>query len=437
MGAWKKRCQKQNLQLYRDGERYLPLLQHAVDGRYAKDALRRVAKEHGTSVSEVRTAADFVSAVDHIAAVAGESARELLLSGVNPLLTPALIAEISGLREVEVRSAMQRAADQFHPWAPTLPASTSPKLAVWEYHVRRLHQAVALLGRDESSPTARSLLCDDRMAVHRDSTALRVATAALKLSLNQAGRARSAGCDNMCRGCQERVPNPQSLTTARRLVEAVTHDLPLVLWQCRPPGTILNQLSEATQQIQITAAGVADLTCPPPLRARRRTVPAVQEGPDGPAHRRGTYVVVYQAKAGTVQRIGRLETYWVPAGLLLYVGSALGAGGVRARTDRHCDTYAPLRWNIDHLKAIARPVELWWAYAKEGSHRTQVECPWAMALAGLPGYCCPAPGFGSNDCQSCPAHLYHSLVRPSCEEFAELVQQTIPGHGTIYRKVLD
>jgi Uri superfamily endonuclease len=86
-------------------------------------------------------------------------------------------------------------------------------------------------------------------------------------------------------------------------------------------------------------------------------------------------------------------------------------------------------WNLDHFKAVARPIELWWTHSK-------VECRWAMALAELPGYHCPAPGFGSNDCKICPAHFYHHVGPPSAEEFAVHIRQAIPDHAPIFRKSL-
>jgi hypothetical protein len=61
-------------------------------------------------------------------------------------------------------------------------------------------------------------------------------------------------------------------------------------------------------------------------------------------------------------------------------------GRVAARTGRHLSTDAPLRWNVDHLKAISKPVEIWWTNAPD-----EVECRWAMALASLPEFACPAP----------------------------------------------
>ena len=87
-------------------------------------------------------------------------------------------------------------------------------------------------------------------------------------------------------------------------------------------------------------------------------------------------------------------------------------------------------WNLDHIKAIAQPVEVWWT---NHSKQKKVECPWALALAELPDYFCPAPRFGGNDCKSCPAHLYYTAKRPSCEAFAAVVRQEIPNHGPIYR----
>jgi hypothetical protein len=56
--------------------------------------------------------------------------------------------------------------------------------------------------------------------------------------------------------------------------------------------------------------------------------------------------------------------------------------------------------NLDHLKAIAEVIRVW-----RTQHLDKVEHRWTLAMAELPGSCCPAPRGGGNDCKSRPAHL--------------------------------
>jgi Uri superfamily endonuclease len=143
--------------------------------------------------------------------------------------------------------------------------------------------------------------------------------------------------------------------------------------------------------------------------------------------RSGTYVVILHAEKPGVVRLGRLGTFWFPAGYLLYVGSAFGGGGVASRTERHLGKTGPLRWNIDYLRGFASSVELWWTH-----HPNKVECNWAMALSGMPECCCTAPQAGANDCKSRPAHLFSTKERPSIKAFAKQLGTCGSGGYTVH-----
>lgn len=97
-------------------------------------------------------------------------------------------------------------------------------------------------------------------------------------------------------------------------------------------------------------------------------------------------------------RIGALGDFLFPAGYYLYVGSAWGPGGLRARVGRHLRGGSIQHWHIDYLRAVAEPCALW--VAPEAAD----ECAWAMQLLALPEARIVAPRFGASDCD-CPAHL--------------------------------
>jgi len=115
----------------------------------------------------------------------------------------------------------------------------------------------------------------------------------------------------------------------------------------------------------------------------------------------GTYALFFRLSSPLEVQAGRLGRVQLPAGWVIYVGSALGAGGLRARLRRHLAADKRVHWHIDALSSRERP-ELWLALADGRRH----ECDWAQRLAAHPAATIPAPGFGSSDCKrGCRAHL--------------------------------
>ena len=131
---------------------------------------------------------------------------------------------------------------------------------------------------------------------------------------------------------------------------------------------------------------------------------------------RGTYALVLHLGRQEEITIGKLGTFVFPAGYYLYLGSALGPGGLEARLARHRRRGKRPRWHIDYLREHARLVEVWSVASGE-----RLECLWARAARKLPGARIPVPGFGSSDCR-CPSHLVHFATKPSPALFAERVR---------------
>lgn len=104
--------------------------------------------------------------------------------------------------------------------------------------------------------------------------------------------------------------------------------------------------------------------------------------------------------------MGRLGILDVRPGFYVYVGSALGPGGLAARIGRYARQEKGLRWHVDYLRAVTELVEAWFR-----SGRRRKECLWAKRLAGMPGAEVPMPGFGSSDC-GCRSHLFWFRGRP-------------------------
>ena len=139
----------------------------------------------------------------------------------------------------------------------------------------------------------------------------------------------------------------------------------------------------------------------------------------------GTYALLLKLDKQERITVGKLGTFDFPVGYYLYVGSALGPGGLRARLARHRrDSQSSsqsssrqagkkLHWHVDYLLQRAQLIEVWSVTSEE-----RLECKWAEVDRGLSGAQVPVSGFGSSDCH-CPAHLIHFSARPNREQFEQ------------------
>lgn len=127
--------------------------------------------------------------------------------------------------------------------------------------------------------------------------------------------------------------------------------------------------------------------------------------------RPGTYALILRATSRRIIQVGGLGRLAIQPGFYVYVGSALGPGGLKARVGRHLQPAARLHWHIDYLRRETEYVTLWYAYGT-----VRQECAWAAAFSSLRGSTIPLPGFGSSDCR-CPAHLLFFDRPPSLRTF--------------------
>jgi Uri superfamily endonuclease len=115
----------------------------------------------------------------------------------------------------------------------------------------------------------------------------------------------------------------------------------------------------------------------------------------------GTYAVSFTLQQAVKVRIGQLGWFDFLAGEYLYLGSAQGPGGLRARLGRHLRGIGVTRWHIDYLRPHLDIRAVGYLLGS-----TNLECNWSQSLATLPAACLPAKGFGASDCvRGCPAHL--------------------------------
>src|SRR5271165_5126180 len=74
--------------------------------------------------------------------------------------------------------------------------------------------------------------------------------------------------------------------------------------------------------------------------------------------RPGTHVLVLSSRSTDLIQIGRLGALQLQSGFYVYVGSALGPGGVRARLAHHRKISRRPHWHIDYLRAHTRLEEI-------------------------------------------------------------------------------
>jgi Uri superfamily endonuclease len=89
-------------------------------------------------------------------------------------------------------------------------------------------------------------------------------------------------------------------------------------------------------------------------------------------------------------------------GQYIYVGSARGPGGLRARVNYHLKPKRVPHWHLDWLHPYVHFTGLIYT-----TINLITECTWSQVIEKLPGASLPLPGFGASDCNSgCDAHFY-------------------------------
>jgi Uri superfamily endonuclease len=120
---------------------------------------------------------------------------------------------------------------------------------------------------------------------------------------------------------------------------------------------------------------------------------------------KGIYCLVFFSPGCTV-RVGALGDVTFRRGWYIYVGSALGSGGL-ARLRRHISLSHSKdrrpKWHVDYLSTGSHFTLM---SAVHAVTEDRLECRLAGALGG-PGI----PGFGSGDCH-CPSHLFYRTLNP-------------------------
>ena len=152
----------------------------------------------------------------------------------------------------------------------------------------------------------------------------------------------------------------------------------------------------------------------------------------------GTYALLLRAAHPQSITVGALGTVSLVPGAYVYVGSARGPGGVRARVLRHArasSTRHWLRharasstrhWHVDYVRAATDLETVWCTY-----HPDRLECDWAQALRQHPGASVPVNGFGASDC-GCTAHLLRFEAPSDAAAIAQRLRTATPEASPVH-----
>ncbi len=133
----------------------------------------------------------------------------------------------------------------------------------------------------------------------------------------------------------------------------------------------------------------------------------------------GTYAILLKNKVRKNIRVGKLGIYTFAPGYYVYLGSALGPGGLQGRLNRHIRREKKKHWHIDYIRSRMKLLEIWYAVQNKNS-----ECLWALKLKMLNIASKDIIRFGSSDCR-CNSHLIFLPIFPSCDKFAHLLAQNL------------
>jgi len=132
----------------------------------------------------------------------------------------------------------------------------------------------------------------------------------------------------------------------------------------------------------------------------------------------GTYALILQNKSKAMVEIGRWRQIEIEPGYYIYIGSAFGKGGVKARVLRHYRENKPHHWHIDYLREFMSPITVWYSHGPK-----KLEHDWAQILSEMSDMS-PIQGFGCSDCK-CFSHLFHTRINLEKDNFSSLAGRCV------------
>jgi Uri superfamily endonuclease len=128
----------------------------------------------------------------------------------------------------------------------------------------------------------------------------------------------------------------------------------------------------------------------------------------------GTYALILRSHSKAIIQVGLWGQLALKPGYYIYIGSAFGPGGVRARVLRHYRKIKSTHWHIDYLRQFVCPTVAWYNHEER-----RLEHKWAQVLSRM-SCMSPIKGFGCSDCK-CYSHLFHTSNVLELAKFSNLV----------------
>jgi Uri superfamily endonuclease len=130
---------------------------------------------------------------------------------------------------------------------------------------------------------------------------------------------------------------------------------------------------------------------------------------------KGAYVLIIRIDSDVSLHIKSLGHLKIDAGILTYVGSAMGSGSTNMenRIRRHFRSEKTIHWHIDHLLATESSLTMAvWSESKEPA-----ECRIVERISESSLFEPSVKGFGASDCKNkCYSHLYRYKGEGSVKE---------------------
>lgn len=120
---------------------------------------------------------------------------------------------------------------------------------------------------------------------------------------------------------------------------------------------------------------------------------------------KGIYILVLELCAPKEIAIGKAGINIFDKGIYIYIGSAVGPGGIEGRLKHHYKISDKPHWHIDYLRKEADLINVFFF---EGDK--ELEHLFAIQLSKT--FRSPIPKFGSSDC-NCYSHLFFNKTEPS------------------------
>ncbi len=146
---------------------------------------------------------------------------------------------------------------------------------------------------------------------------------------------------------------------------------------------------------------------------------------------KGTYIILSEATTPFQCRIGKLGELKGAKGYYLYVGSAQGSGGLKARVRHHLRISSKPHWHFDYIRPYLSLKWIWFAES-----RIRYEHQWALALENLPASRCVLEKFGATDC-NCKSHFYYFKNPPDIAAFKKTLTRLQFNSTGLSRKVVE